>query len=102
MRKKGQSVRREEGQSLIIVGALLIVLVLMIGLVVDAGNAYAQRRIVQNAADAAALGASMIGGTAIGAVVGATAGKRRGRVVYEAPVDRYLTDSGPAPESVTN
>ena len=54
------------------------------------------------AADAAALGASMIGGTAIGAVVGATAGKRRGRVVYETPVDRYLTDSGPAPESVTN
>jgi hypothetical protein len=46
---------------LIIVGALLIVLVLMIGLVVDAGNAYAQRRIVQNAADAAALaGAQML------------------------------------------
>ncbi len=61
MRKKGQSVRSEEGQSLIIVGALLIVLVLMIGLVVDAGNAYAQRRIVQNAADAAALaGAQML------------------------------------------
>ena len=61
MRRKGQSVRREEGQSLIIVGALLIVLVLMIGLVVDAGNAYAQRRIVQNGADAAALaGAQML------------------------------------------
>ena len=60
MRKKGQSARREEGQSLIIVGALLIVLVLLIGLVVDAGNAYAQRRIVQNAADAAALAGSQM------------------------------------------
>ncbi len=59
----GKSVtKREEGQSLIIVGALLIVLVALVGLVVDAGNAYAQRRIVQNAADAAALaGAQMLG-----------------------------------------
>ncbi len=54
--------RREEGQSLIIVGALLIVLIALVGLVVDAGNAYAQRRIVQNATEAAALaGAQMLG-----------------------------------------
>lgn len=54
--------KREEGQSLIIVGALLIVLVALVGLVVDAGNAYAQRRIVQNATDAAAIaGAQMLG-----------------------------------------
>jgi len=54
--------RYEEGQSLIIIGALLVVLVALIGLVVDAGNAYAQRRIVQNAVDAASLaGAQQLG-----------------------------------------
>jgi len=60
MNTKKRSVQREEGQSLIIVGALLVVLVGLIGLVVDAGNAYAQRRIVQNAADAAALAGSQM------------------------------------------
>jgi len=58
MDKLKKMMQREEGQSLIIVGGLLIVLVALIGLVVDAGNAYAQRRIVQNAADAAALAGS--------------------------------------------
>lgn len=52
--------RNEEGQSLIIVGALLIVLVALIALAVDVGNAYAQRRIVQNACDAAALAGSQM------------------------------------------
>jgi len=51
--------RREEGQSLIIIGALLVVLVALIGLVVDAGNAYAQRRIVQNAVDAASMAGAL-------------------------------------------
>ncbi|HFD39774.1 MAG TPA: VWA domain-containing protein [Anaerolineae bacterium] len=60
MKKLKRMVQHEEGQSLIIVGALLIVLVALIGLVVDAGNAYAQRRIVQNAADAAALAGSQM------------------------------------------
>ncbi len=61
MEKLKQMVQhKEEGQSLIIVGALLVVLVALIGLVVDAGNAYAQRRIVQNAADAAALAGSQM------------------------------------------
>jgi hypothetical protein len=50
---------REEGQSLIIIGALLLVLVALIGLVVDAGNAYAQRRIIQNAVDAGALAGAL-------------------------------------------
>jgi len=51
--------RYEEGQSLIIIGALLVVLVALIGLVVDAGNAYAQRRIVQNAVDAASMAGAL-------------------------------------------
>ena len=43
-------------------------------------------------AGAAALGISMGGGGVIGAVVGASAGKHCGRVVYQAPVDRSLTE----------
>jgi len=58
MKKLKRFAQHEEGQSLIIVGGLLLVLVALIGLVVDAGNAYAQRRIVQNAADSAALAGS--------------------------------------------
>jgi hypothetical protein len=60
MNKHRRVEKQEEGQSLIIVGALLIVLVALIGLVVDVGNAYAQKRIVQNACDAAALAGSQM------------------------------------------
>lgn len=45
--------KREEGQSVIIVAAGLVALVALMALVVDAGNAYVQRRQVQNAIDAA-------------------------------------------------
>ena len=41
---------------MLVIGALvLVVLVVMVALTVDVGNAYAQRRMAQNAADAAAL-----------------------------------------------
>lgn len=60
MNKHKTASKKEEGQSLIIVGALLIVLMALIALAVDVGNAYAQRRIVQNACDAAALAGSQM------------------------------------------
>lgn len=44
--------KREEGQSLLIVAGALVLLVAFLALVVDAGNAYVQRRKVQNAMDA--------------------------------------------------
>lgn len=47
----------EEGQSAIIVIITLVVLLGLIALVLDIGNAYAQRRIAQNAADAGAMAA---------------------------------------------
>lgn len=47
-------IAREEGQSAIVVAVALIVLVALVALVVDAGNAYAERRKVQNAVDAGA------------------------------------------------
>ncbi len=46
---------RESGQSIIIIAGVVVVLLALVALVVDVGNAYAQRRIVQNAVDAAAL-----------------------------------------------
>ncbi len=53
-----EKIRREEGQSVIMVAFVLVVLIALVALVVDVGNAYAQRRVVQNAADAAALAAT--------------------------------------------
>ncbi|MGC9333984.1 MAG: pilus assembly protein TadG-related protein [Anaerolineae bacterium] len=45
----------ERGQSAVIIAFVVIVLLALVALVVDIGNAYAHRRIVQNACDAAAL-----------------------------------------------
>ena len=46
---------KERGQTLIIVALAMVVLVGSLALAIDGGNAYAQRRRMQNAADAAAL-----------------------------------------------
>ena len=51
---------RQEGQQIIQFALLLPVLLACLGLVIDVGNAYAHRRMVQNAADAAATAAGMI------------------------------------------
>lgn len=54
-----QDQKRESGQSLIIIAAVVLVLLALVALVVDVGNAYAQRRIVQNAVDAAAMAGAL-------------------------------------------
>jgi len=46
--------RSESGQILVIVGVGLLAMIAMVGLVIDAGNAWAQHRDSQNASDAAA------------------------------------------------
>jgi hypothetical protein len=52
---------RESGQSILIIAIVVMVLLALVALVVDVGNAYAHRRMVQNAVDAAALaGARML------------------------------------------
>ncbi len=45
----------QRGQTLVVVAVMLVVLIAFLGLVIDGGNVYAQRRQLQNAADAAAL-----------------------------------------------
>lgn len=46
---------REKGQSLVLVAASLVALVIFVAITVDASSAYYHRRIAQNAADAAVL-----------------------------------------------
>jgi Flp pilus assembly protein TadG len=55
---RGHQLRREEGQSLILVVLALPLLLAIIALVIDGANLFTQRRSVQNAADAAAFAAS--------------------------------------------
>lgn len=53
------AVRREDGQALVMVAAMMVGLVSVVGLVSDGGLVFAQRRDLQNAADAAAAAAAM-------------------------------------------
>lgn len=48
------SAKKQEGQAIVIIAFALIALLALLALVVDAGNAYVQRRMVQNAMDAGA------------------------------------------------
>jgi len=50
-----RSYRKQSGQVLIQVALMIGVLLLMAALAVDVGNMYAERRRMQNAADAGAL-----------------------------------------------
>lgn len=49
---------RESGQIIVIFALALVALIAMVGLVLDGGSTFAQRRAQQNAADLAALGAA--------------------------------------------
>ena len=46
---------KERGQSIVIIAFAIMMLLALVAIVVDVGNAYAHRRMVQNAVDAAAL-----------------------------------------------
>lgn len=54
-----QFIHRQEGQELIKIALLLPVILAFLGLALDVGNLYVHRRMVQNAADAAASAAGM-------------------------------------------
>jgi hypothetical protein len=61
---------KESGQSIIVIAMAVIALLALVALVVDVGNAYAHRRMVQNAVDAAALaGARRLAERGVGEVV---------------------------------
>jgi Flp pilus assembly protein TadG len=50
--------QRQQGQALVLIALCMLVLMGFLGLAVDGGHAYWERRILQNAVDAAALSAS--------------------------------------------
>src|SRR5215211_353853 len=68
--------RYERGQALIMIALALVGIVGMMGLVVDGGHAFSDRRRAQNAADAAALSSAFTrikGGDWVGAALAAAA-----------------------------
>ncbi len=54
--------KTERGQALIMIALAMVGLAGMVGLVVDGGNAFLDRRNAQNAADSAALAAALTRG----------------------------------------
>ena len=72
--------RDERGVTLIFVAVCMVGLLALVGLVIDGGNAYAQRRQMQNAADSAAL-------------AGANALQRYRQGVSGATADKVLVDA---------
>jgi len=55
---RNRVIRREEGQSVVLIAIVFTALLAFLALVFDVGFAYAQRRFMQNAADSAALAGS--------------------------------------------
>jgi Flp pilus assembly protein TadG len=53
--KRNKFFRSEEGQSLVLIAAVMVGLLALAGLAIDGGNLFLQRRNTQNAADAIAL-----------------------------------------------
>jgi uncharacterized membrane protein len=51
--------RKERGQSILIIAGAIVGLLALFALVIDIGNYYAQQRIVKNAAEAGALGGAL-------------------------------------------
>ena len=52
--------RRSRGQALVVFALALVAIVAGVGLVLDGGNAYAQERVTQNGADAAANAGAVV------------------------------------------
>ena len=74
------TLRREEGQALVMVAVMLVGLVSVVGLVSDGGLVFAQRRDLQNAADAAAAAGAM--------QINETVYRATGEVVLDEPLAR--------------
>ena len=82
--------RQEHGQSIVIITLLIIGVIAMLGLILDGGNAYVQRRRMQNAADAAALA----GGRQLALANGAGDNSGGAEILVKNAVNTYITANG--------
>lgn len=80
--------RGERGQVLVIAALMMTALMGFLALVIDVGNAYAQRRLMQNAADAAAVAGARVLATNVGSGVSDAA--------VLGAINTYLTSNGSA------
>src|ERR1700736_3465945 len=55
--KRGSRRRRQKGQAIVLIALLMVVMLGLLGLALDSGRGYVDRRELQDAADAAALAA---------------------------------------------
>ena len=86
---------RAKGQIVVVFALSLVALILAVGLVIDGGNAWSQRRITQNAADFAALAGTKI--------VAANAGTPQTNATVQSAVETALASNGmPATTFGTN
>jgi hypothetical protein len=60
MKKQTKLFRSQQGQSIVLVAAVMMGLLALAGLAIDGGNAFLQRRRLQNAADASALSGTRV------------------------------------------
>jgi hypothetical protein len=60
MKKQTKLFRSQQGQSIVLVAAVMMSLLALAGLAIDGGNVFLQRRRVQNAADASALAGTRV------------------------------------------
>jgi Flp pilus assembly protein TadG len=77
---------RSRGQIVVVFALSLVALILAVGLVIDGGNAWSQRRVTQNAADFAALAGTKI--------VAANAGTPQMNAAVRSAVETALTSNG--------
>ncbi len=85
-----QTIRSERGQSIIIIAVLMVGLIAMLGLIFDGGNAYFQRRRMQNASDAAALA----GGRQLALANGVGNNSRAAVVAIQSAINNYILSNG--------
>jgi Flp pilus assembly protein TadG len=84
------TLHQEKGQSVVLITLVLIGLVAMMGLIFDGGNAYFQRRRMQNAADAGALA----GGRRLALANSAGDASYAAEVAIKNAVNSYVTSNG--------
>jgi hypothetical protein len=88
MRKK--TLYRERGQSIVIIAILMVGMIAMLGLILDGGNAFYQRRRMQNASDASALA----GGRQLALAKGVDNNSYAAVIAIQNAINDYINSNG--------